>query len=140
MTKETKLDLPEYSARPLIKNCTISKVADSSIGFPAPEYTGMVALSNNHLILVDSRNGLIYHVSEDIKHIVEVFDFMTINTNKTKETRKPYSATDTKNGMVAISLPSQKKIYFVSVAKNIAAKGEYYTKYSPKVLQRQKKR
>lgn len=145
-TKVTKSRPPKYPGRNILKNGTITKVAESYItgmqhniwGILSPIYRELVTFSNNQFLLVDSYAGRVVLVSADLKSVLAELDFMMINQDKVKDSRKPYSAADMKNGMAAITLPKQKKIYFVSICENLAVKGEYYTKYSPRAVQSMK--
>ena len=135
---ESNLPLPKYNGRQLLKYCSVTEVDVhdvSSSDYPGswPYFSDAVYCPNNRILLVDFNHGYCCLLNETYNPVASC-NFMTYNTEKEEETRKPYGATHMSNNLVAVSVPSSKKIYFVSVGEGLEIKGELSTLHTPKAL------
>ena len=135
----TEKDLPVANLPAFPKNLsdmTAKKVAEHNILAEAspknsPTYSGVLYLDTGQLILVDTYYGLCCLADKDYKPIASCYKNFRGNSEK------PFCATRVKAGLIAISVPKQKKIYLLSSkeeAEIIPIKHAINTRLSPKAL------
>lgn len=133
---ESELAIPKYTGRKLLRFSDISKTGTNEIkNSPGerPSYSSVLILPRDRLLLIDEKHGFCCLVN-DACNVTASFNFMTYNTNRKDGTRKPYSAAYVKDGIVAVSVPAQKKLYFLNVTQNLKVIGEPNTACTPKAL------
>lgn len=133
---ESELAIPNYTGRKLLRFSDISKTGINEIkNSPVlcPSYSSVLILPRDCLLLIDEEHGFCCLVN-DAYNVTASFNFMTYNTKQKDKTRKPYSAAHVKDGIVAVSVPVQKKLYFMDVTRNLEVIGEMNTAYTLKAL------
>lgn len=78
-----------------------------------PLYTCLLYVTNNTILLIDSRYGQCYLTNEQCD-IIASSNFMPNGSEDVDFKRMPSSATVLHSGEIAISLPEEKKIYLVN--------------------------
>ena len=151
---ESELSIPKYSGKQLLRLKDISKTGTNYIeNIPGhrPLCASVLILPGNHqsahLLLVDEENGLcciakkkdvekkhVFVLSYNWYEVKETYNFMTYNNIQMYETGKPYSAAYVKDGIVAVSVPAQKKLCFLAVNQSLKVIGVLHTTYAPKAL------
>ena len=136
---EYDANVPEYLERKLLKYCSIKQTGvqkiiptDSDLDWP-PVYNALVFLPESRLFFVDYIYGFCSLVSDNFKMIASC-NFMTQQTDQKQERRLPFCVTHVKAGLVAISVPNQKKICFLEASADLTVTGEVTTRYKPKAL------
>ena len=99
-----------------------------------PTYDSLVYLPNNDFVLIDTYydEGHCILAKED-GTLVASRDFKYCSDTSTGS-RKPYCATVTKNGEIAVSIPKKKKICIISADKQLQSTFTASTKYKPKAI------
>ena len=108
----------QFNTNGRLERCTFNKTAEKKVKANYScsnhqNYSSIVCLPNNQLVLLDSCNdsGNLLLVSEDGK-VLSSCDFVSYGATSNS---KPYCITVTKpEGLIALSLPEQKKICSVS--------------------------
>ena len=113
--KENGVVLPDYSERQLLRCYEIEYIDKHDIivqdAENRPVYFGMVALPDNQLVLADNDNYLCCLVNAQYQ-LIDTFHFNTVLSSKPAKCRKPMDVTTLKSGVVAVSVPEVKKVYF----------------------------
>ena len=119
----------------MLKNRCVKKTAKYEIlpkecQTEEPEYYGIIFLGKaQEIFLVDTYSGFCCVTDENYE--------ATVSCTKEVLSGKPYSATHLKQGIVAVSIPEQKKICFLSTQDKtdcLKITGIFRTKFTPKAL------
>ena len=130
--KKSTVSLPAYPNRRLIRYCSVDRVGDYNFKYQFPVYSGMATLPDNRMVLTDYASGVCCLVTEQYT-LVDELNLKTLNERHNKR-REPQSATFTKDGVVAVSVPAEKKIYFVTAQEKLRVIGDVCTVYEPFAL------
>ena len=95
-----------------------------------PFYSCVLYATNNNILLIDSRNGRCYLINEQWE-MIATRSFMPSESEDVDFKRMPSSATVLPNGVLVVSVPEEKKIYFLD-SENLAKLGCLNTKYKPR--------
>lgn len=121
-------DLSWYNAEK-VETITVMGRHDHRYG---PLYTCLLYLTNNTILLIDSRHGLCYLIDEHFE-IKATRNFMPDESEEVDFERMPSSATVLSSGEIAISVPEEKKIYLVD-SETLTKLAHVNTKYKARAI------
>lgn len=136
--KEVDSKNPTFQSRLLLSHCKIVKVKDISIEGKyrnQPNYTGVVFLRNDNIILVDENNK----TCSLVKQTGDVSDPLVLSTKITSLTsidtaNKLFREASKKDKLVVIPSPAENKIVLLSTDEKLEVKYAVDTVYQPKAL------
>lgn len=142
---EMEVCLPVYHEEAVLKNISIEKIGVHTIvpkdvdvdKDPQPTYNGLVFLPNDHFLLTDSYNGCCHMVNENMCPIGCYTDCLGSEVSVDNELNyfsNLIYASYAQNGMLAISVPSEKKICLVTADETLTYKGEIACSHTPMAL------
>ena len=131
--------LPAYEVASLLEYDKITKTCDKCVqenykrGY-GPTYDSLVYLPNDDFVLIDTINDEGYCIlAKGDGTVVASRDFKYCADSSTGSCR-PYCATVTKTGEIAVSIPDKKKICIISADKQLKSTSTGSTKYKPKAI------
>ena len=130
------IPLPEYDDEVCLRNCTVRKIKTDTVKGEYskdlnPCYSGVLFLSDNKMILSDSRFGSICLTDENSTIISS---YRLGDKEPTRNSRLDLNwicATAMTNNNIAVSVVNKKKIYFLSANEKLECKDEISCKYTP---------
>ena len=126
-----RASLPEYDK--ITKTCS-RLVQENYKGKNEPTYSSLVYLPNNDFVLIDTYKDEGHCIlAQGDGTVVASRDFKYCSDTSTGSCR-PYCATVTKNGKIAISIPEKKKICIISADKQLKSTFTGSTKYKPTAI------
>ena len=99
-----------------------------------PTYSSLVYLPNNDFVLIDTYYGEGYCILAQGDGIVLASRDFKYCSDTSTGSCKPYCATVTKSGEIAVSIPGKKKICIISADKQLQSTFTASTKYKPKAI------
>ena len=130
------IPLPEYDDELCLRNCTLKKIKTDIVKGEYskdlnPCYSGVLFLSDNKMILSDSRFGSICLTDEN-STIISSYRLGELDpTQNSRLDLNWICATAMTNNNIAVSVVNKKKIYFLSANEKLECKDEISCKYTP---------
>ena len=118
-----KKNLLDMTAKKISEHYILAKTSPKN----EPTYSGVLSLETGQLMLVDNYYGLCCLTDKDYKPTASCYS----------NPEKPFCATRVKTGLIAVSVPNQKKVYLLSnkeESENIPIKDVVNTRLTPKAL------
>ena len=131
--------LPAYEVASLLEYDKITQtchklVQENYKGQNEPTYSSLIYLPYNDFVLTDTFNDEGHCIlAQGDGTILASRDFKYCSDTSTGS-RKPYCATVTKSGEIAVSIPGKKKICIISADKQLNSTFTGSTKYKPKAF------
>ena len=131
--KKSTVSLPAYPNRRLIRYCDIDMVGyHTRRKYQDALYSGMATLPDDRMVLADNATGDCCLISTEYK-VIYGLNLVTL-AGKHDKNIQPRSVTYTKDDVAAVSVPAEKKIYFVSAQEKLSIIGDVCTTYEPFAL------
>ena len=127
------IPLPEYDDELCLRNCTAKKIKTEAVKGEYskdlnPCYSGVLFLSDNKMILSDTRFGSICLTDENSKLLSS---YRPGDIEPIQNRWLVICATALTNNNIAVSVVNKKKIYFLSANEKLECKDEISCKYTP---------
>ena len=127
--------LPHFQTRSLLKDCKIEKQAEKALdesctGTLSPLLTSISLLPNKSVVFVDANNSRCILLNDK-------FDLIGINIipkDGVDGIKGLYSCTYMENRTIAVSAPSQRKIFFLTADEEFSVTHYITTKYTPQAI------
>ena len=136
---ESDFKFPRYNDRMVHNSFAIhiletKPIKGSGDAHYGPIYSCLLYVNNTSFLLIDNRFGHCCLVNANF-NIVASCNFMPNPSQEVDFKRMPFSATVMQDGLIAVSVPEEKKIYLVCLSAECLTKMAYVaTKYKPKAL------
>ena len=138
---ETVVDLPKCCSKRSLENYTIKKTDERRMlpkdrpgNEESPTYNGLVFLPNNAMLLTDSYYGFCCLVDENKQPLVSHSIPDTSGTKGRGNFKNLRYSTYVRDDTIAMSVPTQKKICFMTTDGQFTSKGEIICVHTPTAI------